>query len=75
MQVSPSFDAVWNTMRRCPNGPVGVAFAVALLVVSTYQWASKPATAQGSTYELSGKAARISHSHARSSWPRSVQPV
>ena len=40
MQVSPSFDSGWKTMRRCLNGPVGVAFAAALLVVITYQLVS-----------------------------------
>ncbi len=58
MQVSPIFDAVWKTMRRCPNGPVGFAFAAALLVAITYQLVSKPATAQGIIYALSGKAAK-----------------
>ncbi len=43
MQVSPIFDSVWNTMRRCLNGPAGFAFAAALLVVITYQLVSKPA--------------------------------
>ena len=40
MQVSPIFDSMWKTMRRCLNGPVGFAFAAALLVVITYQFVS-----------------------------------
>ena len=56
MQVSPIFDSVWKTMRRCLNGPVGFAFAAALLVVITYQLVFKPATAQRISYALSGKA-------------------
>ena len=31
MQVSPIFDSVWKTMRRCLNGPAGFALAAALL--------------------------------------------
>jgi hypothetical protein len=58
MQVSPIFDSVWKTMRRCLNGSVGFAFAAALLVVITYQLVYKPATAQGITYALSGRAAK-----------------
>ena len=58
MQVSPIFDSIWKTMRRSLKRPVGVACAVALLVVITYQLASKPATAQGVMYALSGKAAK-----------------
>jgi len=58
MQVSPIFDSVWKTIRRCLNGSVGFAFAAALIVVITYQLASKPATAQGIPYSLSDMAAK-----------------
>ncbi len=57
MQVSPIFDSVWKTIRRFLNGPVGFALATALIVVITSQLVSKPVTAQGSMYALSGKAA------------------
>ena len=69
MQVSPIFDAVWKTMRRRLNRPVGFAFVAALLVVIKYQLASKPATAQGITYSLSGKASKLAVPPAPKSSP------
>ena len=40
MQVSPIFESMWKTVRRCLNGPAVLACAAALLVVITYQFVS-----------------------------------